>query len=169
MSSSIFCVQSVNLFTYRLAPTELASVALPYSIATDIIMSTRLILHIREAFFGPGDDGDQTINDKTIPLTPLRARSQGVHSVRSGTGSRRIRGSTASYLNDLDFEDDDLIEESDLNPGVMITVEISTDATAPRRSAFQRQDTTQVFGLSHSGKSSGSEADADEDHGHGAV
>lgn len=131
----IFCVQSVNLFTYRLAPTELASVALPYSLATDIIMSTRLILHIREAFFGPGEEAERSVDDKTIPLTPLRVRSQALNSQRSHNASRRGRGS-ASYLNDMDFDDDDLLTEEAGGPGVMVTVEIQTDSTQPRRSAF---------------------------------
>ncbi|EJU04367.1 hypothetical protein DACRYDRAFT_20921 [Dacryopinax primogenitus] len=129
----IFCVQSVNLFTFRLAPNELASVALPFSIATDIIMSTRLILHIREAFFGPGEEAERSVDDKTIPLAPLRVRSQGVPSVRSHNG-RRLRGS-ASYLNDIDFDEDEFTEEHGA-AGVMVTVEVSTDSAQPRRSAF---------------------------------
>jgi len=134
----IFCVQSVNLFTYRLAPTELAAVGLPFSIATDIIMSTRLILHIREAFFGPGEEIERTLDDKTIPLAPIRPRPTGLTSVRSHQGTRRLRGS-ASYLNDLDFEDDDMLTDEHGHgpaPGVMVTVEIQTDTALPRRSAF---------------------------------
>jgi len=159
----IFCVQSVNLFIYRLAPTELAAVALPFSIATDIIMSTRLILHIREAFFGPGEEIERSVDDKTIPLTPLRVRGQALQSVRSHNGTRRVRGS-ASYLNDLDFDDDDLLTEEAGGPGVMVTVEISTDSAQPRRSAYQQNHDAVEFLQDHKA-SDGSEADEDSHRG----
>jgi len=152
----IFCVQSINLFTYRLAPSELAAVALPFSIATDTIMSTRLILHIREAFFGPAEDAERSVDNKTIPLTPLRVRSHGTASVRSGNGHRRQLRGSASYLGDMDFEDDEFLEDANSQPGVMVTVEVSTDH-GPRRSTLARQDAPNTLDLMGEGKSNGSD------------
>ncbi|EJU04086.1 hypothetical protein DACRYDRAFT_93526 [Dacryopinax primogenitus] len=134
----IFCVQSINLFASRLAPVELSGVGLPFSIATDIIMSTRLILHIREAFFGTDDEEEeQGLDFKDIPMNPLLAASRRDNRDREAMSALRSQNRgrhNSTFIGG--FEDDDDTERA---PGVMVTVEIQRDEPGARRSTFARQ------------------------------
>ncbi|KZT61938.1 hypothetical protein CALCODRAFT_479432 [Calocera cornea HHB12733] len=134
----IFSVQSINLFSSRLAPAELSGVGLPFSIATDILMSTRLILHIREAFFGDDDDeGENGLEFKDIPMNPLMAagaRSGGnTRSALSGLRSQTRGRHNSTFIGGYEDEDEERA------PGVMVTVEIQRDEPNARRSTFARQ------------------------------
>ncbi|KZO93147.1 hypothetical protein CALVIDRAFT_601057 [Calocera viscosa TUFC12733] len=135
----IFCVQSMSLFSSRLAPAELSGVGLPFSIATDIIMSTRLILHIREAFFGDDEEEEHGLDFKDIPMNPLTA------AARSGAGNTRsamsgLRSQTRGRHNSTFIAGYDDDEEDERTPGVMVTVEIQRDEpNNARRSTFARQ------------------------------